>query len=267
MMQFKNVRTAAHKLSIAVSSPPLTPVMVVSHERSGTHFLMNSVARGYGYVANPWINLDLYPFAINYHHPPEIARLLMSFAELGTASIVKSHHPADFFAGVLDRIAERYVVLYIHRDPVEVMLSFFQFMHHWRWHEGPKLEDPLAFARAQPEGQMLRYQVRQQPSLLHRWQNHVEGWLAAAAAQPRIVPIRYKDLRDDYATTLQGLVAVLGSEPVDLTPPPREKDTIHVPDDVKRTALARAPETIRQLRRIAADTVGATMARAGYELA
>ena len=33
-------------------------VLVVSHERSGTHFMMNSLAANFGYVANPFMNLD-----------------------------------------------------------------------------------------------------------------------------------------------------------------------------------------------------------------
>ncbi len=32
--------------------------MVVSHERSGTHFLMNTLALNFGYIAKPWINFD-----------------------------------------------------------------------------------------------------------------------------------------------------------------------------------------------------------------
>ena len=33
-------------------------VMVVSHERSGTHFLMNTIALNFDYISAPWINLD-----------------------------------------------------------------------------------------------------------------------------------------------------------------------------------------------------------------
>jgi len=32
------------------------PVMVVSHQRSGTHFMMNTVAACFGYVSNPWLD-------------------------------------------------------------------------------------------------------------------------------------------------------------------------------------------------------------------
>jgi hypothetical protein len=266
VIQIRSITTGARQLQIAVSSPPRLPLMVVSHERSGTHFLMNSLARSYGYVSNPWVNLDLYPFAINYYLPTEIERLLVSLAKLNLASITKSHHPASFLDGVLDSVAQHYAIFYIHRDPVDVMLSFFRFMHHWKWHEGPKLDDPVAFAQAQPEGQMMRYQLKQHQSLLHRWQSHVEGWLAAAATRPRITMVRYEDLRDDYATTLQRFAGVLGTSPGDLTPPPREKDTIHVPENPAHAAITKSPSTVKQLRKLAAETVGSTMAKLGYSV-
>ena len=55
--------------------PGKRPVMVVSHERSGTHFTMNSLAACFGYASMPWIDLDHDVFNINYHDP----RILTQF--------------------------------------------------------------------------------------------------------------------------------------------------------------------------------------------
>ena len=161
-------------------------VLVVSHERSGTHFLMNSIARGYGYTARPWVDMDGDSMPINFFHPPSVAGTLASLADRRIAAIVKSHHSADFFDGILNRVLKRYVVFYIHRDPVEVMLSFWRFMHRWHWHEGPKRPDPVAFASAEPEGQLMRYQRYQCRNMLDRWAKHVEGWHRASAGRPRL---------------------------------------------------------------------------------
>jgi hypothetical protein len=68
------------------------PVMVVSHERSGTHFLMNSIARGYGYTAKPWVDMDGDSMPINFFHPPAIAGTLAALADRRIAAIIKSHH-------------------------------------------------------------------------------------------------------------------------------------------------------------------------------
>ena len=170
--------------------------MVVSHERSGTHFLMNSIARAYVYRAAPWLDMDHDAMPINFFHPPSIADVLAGLADRRIATIVKSHHSADFFDGILDRVLKRYVVFYIHRDPVDVMLSFWRFMHRWRWHEGPKRPDPVAFARAEPEGQLMRYQRYQCRSMLDRWARHVEGWHRASAGRPRLRLVSYRALPD-----------------------------------------------------------------------
>src|SRR5215469_1383683 len=56
-------------------------VMVVSHERSGTHFLMNALASCYGYVSAPWVDFDRPTFNINYFYLPEVQDLLLALAD------------------------------------------------------------------------------------------------------------------------------------------------------------------------------------------
>lgn len=140
--------------------------MVVSHERSGTHFLMNSLAACYGYVTTPWIDFDRPPFEINFYHLPEVRDLLLGAADRPMANVMKSHHAVDFFRGALQEITQRYVLFVICRHPAPVMLSFWRFMHQWAWNEGPKLADPLSFAKAEPCGRMMRYQMRQFANML-----------------------------------------------------------------------------------------------------
>ncbi len=231
------------------------PVMVISHERSGTHFLMNSLARAYGYVSAPWFDLDHNRLTINFSHPPAIAATLDRLADQRIASIVKSHHAAGFFDGVLNRVLTRYVVFYIHRDPVEVMLSFWRFMHRWQWHEGPKRDDPLAFAAAAPEGHLMRYQTHQHRTMLDRWANHVEGWHKAAEGRPRLRLVSYAALRDDYAGALAGFSGLLGAKLLDPTPPSKDENVIpggtiqHQPDvaALRALCLAEIGETMRKL--------------------
>ena len=242
-------------LPFAVFRERRPAVLVVSHERSGTHFLMNSIARGYGYTARPWVDMDYDSMPINFFHPPAIAGALAALADRRIAAIIKSHHPADFFDGILNRVLKRFVVFYIHRDPVEVMLSFWRFMHRWRWHEGPRRPDPLAFAGAEPEGQLMRYQRYQCRSMLDRWAKHVEGWYRASAGRPRLQLVSYRALRDDYRATLGSFAEVLGRKPANLTPPPRDESVIrggkvdHQPDlpALRALALTEVGETMRLL--------------------
>jgi hypothetical protein len=248
---------ARSNASFAVFRESRPPVMVVSHERSGTHFLMNSIARGYGYTAEPWIDMDYPRMPINYFHPSTLAGALESLADQRIASIVKTHHAAEFFDGVLNRILKRYIVFYIHRDPVEVMLSFWRFMHRWQWHEGPKRADPIAFATAEPEGQLMRYQTHQRRNMLDRWAKHVEGWHKASLGRPRLRLVPYASLRDDYEATLSSFADLLGRKPQDLTPPAKDENVI------PGGTVAHKPD-VAALRALAAAEVGETMRLLGY---
>lgn len=195
--------------------------IVVSHERSGTHFHMNALANCYGYVAQPWINFDLPETNINYFRPKSVSEHLLSLASRPLANVVKSHHAVDFFASELPRITERYVVLSVCRHPVSVTLSFWRFLERLPWHEGPKVPDPLSLARSEPWGAMRRYHLGQYANLMRRWAAHVEGWCAAAASQPGIAMVRYEDLDTRYEETMSGLAPILGRVPGTIVRPPR----------------------------------------------
>jgi hypothetical protein len=237
-------------------------VMVVSHERSGTHFLMNALAACYGYVSAPWVNFDLPQVNINYYYPPAVRDTLLALAARPMANVVKSHHPADFFATELPRLTERYVVFNVCRDPVATLLSFWRFLHRWPWAEGPRVADPLAFARAEPCGQMMRYQMRQYPHLMARWAAHVEGWLAAAEVVPGVVVVRYEDLDAHYDETMRGFAALLGRPPQALTRPARDVNVI--PGGPADPTGCGVPPDAEALRRLCREAVGGTMARLGY---
>lgn len=236
--------------------------MVVSHERSGTHFLMNALAACYGYVTTPWIDFDRQTFNINYSYLPEVRDLLLALADRPVANVVKSHHAVEFFAGELQRLAERYVIFVVCRHPMAVMLSFWRFIHQWPWSEGPKTVDPLSFACAEPCGQILRYQMKQRPSMLLRWAAHVEGWLDAAAKQPRVVVVRYEDLDANYEATVRGLAAHLGRSPQAVARPPRDYNVIpRGPEDP--TCSGTSPD-LMALHNLCREQVGQIMSRLGY---
>ena len=222
-------------MQFKVFDTPRPKFIVISHERSGTHFLINSLGDAFGYVADPWIDFDTGSVAINYFHPPSVTRFFAGLKEINVANIFKSHHAIEFFDESLDSMTEDFFVFYIYRDPRDVMRSFWRFLHGWEWFEGPRVETVQAFMRAQPAGQLLRYQWEQKADMLTRWRDHVRGWLHAAAGNERIVPVRYESLRDDYADTINAVGERIGMRPGQLTPPPRERSVV----------VPRLPEHIR----------------------
>lgn len=242
---------------------PRPAAMVISHERSGTHFLMNSLAACYGYVTTPWIDFDRPPFEINFYHLPEVRDLLLGAADRPMANIMKSHHAVDFFRGALEMITKRYVLFVICRHPAPVMLSFWRFMHQWQWVEGPRAADPLSFAQAEPCGRMMRYQMRQSVNLLARWAAHVDGWLDAAGEHPGVVIVRYEDLDADYEGTMLRFQGHLGRPPRQIVRPGRDRN-VTLPGHLA-PEVSDSPPDIEALHALCRHQVASTMSRLGYE--
>ncbi|MEJ0013749.1 MAG: sulfotransferase domain-containing protein [Bauldia sp.] len=243
-----------------VDAPARPSVLVVSHERSGTHFLMNAIVAAYGYPRGPFLNFDQPQLNINYFDPPAVAAVLEKVGSHATPSVIKSHHAVDFFDGVLDDVLKHVAVFYIHRDPVDVMISFWRLVAACSWHEGPRRPTALEFAAAEPEGMMMRYQQKQTRSLLHRWANHVDGWTEVAKTRGgRLKVVRYDALSSAYERTVVGFDALLGQRTGSLVPPRRE---LNVVTGVSADALP-APD-YAAIRELALAEVGDTMRRHGY---
>jgi len=232
-------------------------VMVVSHERSGTHFLMNSLGAAFGYPNANFLNFDQPDLNVNFFDPAVVANVVSRVAAQRAGAMIKSHHAVEFFQPTMASVAHHLLVFYIYRDPVDVMISFWRFMHRWSWHEGPRAPTALEFAMAEPEGNLLRYQMRQRSSMLDRWARHVEGWTQAAERNRRIVLVRYEDLRDSYPDMIARFSAIIGQSPATTTPPDPSRnvvpgadpDTLPPPDitALRELALREVGETLRLL--------------------
>jgi len=211
-------------------STPLTagrlPIMVVSHERSGTHFTMNSLAECFGYVSSPWFSFDVHHFDINYFHAPSVKGVIMNLAGLRLANLIKSHHEFEFFKQFMPATEGRLEIVYVYRNPADVMSSFWRFLHAWEWVEGPVEDTALGFATAAPMGHLMRYQFRQYPSMLERWANHVEHWVDAARRANNIHIVRYEDLADHFEDTIGRLGRRLGVQPARIAPPSRTDNVV-----------------------------------------
>jgi hypothetical protein len=142
------------------------------------------------------------------------------------------------------------------------MRSFWRLIYNLPWNEGPRTGDLMAFMDAQPEGQMMRYQMRQYASVLHRWAAHCEGWLAAAEDNPRVVTVRYEALDSNYEATMRTLEAVLGHAPQGFDRPRRDENVI--PGGPEVPASARPMPDPEALRAHIQDRLGRTLAGLGY---
>lgn len=200
-------------------------IMVVSHERSGTHFMMNALAKNGGYVANPWINLD-YQTGLNFHAPRVMAQVFAQYAAKPALNIVKSHHQAAFFEEVLDKILQDFRIVYVARHPRSLMPSLWRYLNAWSWDEGPKCATPSELIRAEPSGAMLRYQKRQVPNMVARWREHVGPWIREAGLRPGLEVVRYEDLDERFEETLATLMQKLGLHPGPLERPDARQEVV-----------------------------------------
>lgn len=232
---------------------------MVSHERSGTHFLMNSLGAAFGYPNANFINFDAPELNINFFDPSAVTYAVGRIAARRGGAIIKSHHAVEFFQPTVGSLAHQLLVFYVYRDPVDVMISFWRYMHRWPWHEGPRAPTALEFAMAEPEGNLLRYQMRQRTSMLDRWARHVEGWTGAAERHRRIVLVRYEDLRDSYPDMIARFSAVIGVSPASIEPPDPNTNVVKGADP----ATLPQPDAA-ELRELALREVGDTMRALHY---
>lgn len=194
-------------------------LMVCSHERSGTHFLMNSLGSCTKYTSNPWLNYDLMPYGgtLNFYSSSSVMNFFSEISRLdagnsnilGLASIVKSHFPVSLVQCALGTGLK---IAYIYRNPVDTLISFWKLLHGFNWFEGPKLDSPLQLAQHIPCGQSQRYQMQNCGSYFDRWAMHVTDAVQVACHSSDIILVSYESLVRNHAATTKNLVDNLGLE-------------------------------------------------------
>ena len=79
-------------------------LIVSSHERSGTHYLMNSIDFSFDhYSSKNFINLDYSPLGsiVNFHSPVSLSKFFDNLYLNKNLSIIKNHFHANFFNSYL----------------------------------------------------------------------------------------------------------------------------------------------------------------------
>jgi len=127
---------------------------------------------------SPWFERSL---AIGELRASDLERFL-------SPRIFKSHLPREWLPD-----GARYV--YVERDGLDVLLSYFHFYRAYLGFEGSLDE----FHRRFIEGR-LQY---------GSWFDHVAGW-RARASDPDVLIVRYEDLLSDRKASIEGIVEFLG---------------------------------------------------------
>lgn len=199
---------AGHEPAIATASGP---VLVASHERSGTHLFMDLLRRQFkpcrGRVArfmNPHDSLYFSIDRLNERHhrpgtPEECDRVLRAIER----PCLKTHNTpgmertaASNRAYVLELLSHS-TVCYCYRDGRSVMTSLQRFRQTF---------DPSASSTISG---FIREDHGDGRSRVRAWADHVRAWLAV----PGVVPVRFEDTVKNTPQQLEQIAAALGMTP------------------------------------------------------
>jgi hypothetical protein len=195
-------------MSSTHQAPPPMNVIVASHERSGTHFLINTLALNFGFSPK-WIDSDITSGA-DFYLASHFRAYLTCLEHTSKGRIVKEHHHPGFLEPLFDTLREKFIVFYIYRNPADVMCSHWRYVRAAERREGPVVESPAAFMRAAPSRGMLRYQMEQHATILDRWRAHVDAWTTLGVERAAAVAIGYEELNLDFDGTVARIARRLG---------------------------------------------------------
>ncbi len=212
-MQEVSLKFESYKFSI--SDDIECPLMVCSHERSGTHFLMNSIAHASGYTSNPFLDFDYHHIgaAINFFSPTHVAYFFKKINAIEHAgkphcmnSLIKSHFPAPL---IEEAMLDGLKVAYIFRDPYSVFISYWNLIHTLGWFEAPRTISPLDLATHVPAGRSQRYQIQNYSNYFERWAMHVSSAVELSKKFSNFQLVSYDDLLNNYQETIEKLFKLL----------------------------------------------------------
>lgn len=212
--------------------------LIVSHERSGTEWVIASIIKNlypdlYQATALRQASWDvdgerfcdpevMEAFLLDNTRP----RSKLIYGNAGTTMIgegnvykvpFKSHHAYNFFEPIWGRILDQFHVVYVMRDGRDVMTS----MWHHGWDDAgfmPKAFSVQQFIRLQPTPEMGRYHGDYfVENMSDRWAKHIASWCGI----PDVLYVSYEELSYRYEDTIKR-IAYYADEQIcsDIVSPP-----------------------------------------------
>ena len=163
-------------------------ILVVSHERSGTHFLIDSIAYNFGYSNNvinfPTQDSKDFSKKRTTEYRDFIQSSVRSFYSLKTDRIFKSHHDVRFFDGMLEELKDNFYIFYIKREACDVLTScyhYYNLPHLTHFPQEKNVEKFIFELKPYQYATDGAYSFVKSENQILRWKNHVEGWEKSGA--------------------------------------------------------------------------------------
>lgn len=176
------------------------PTIVITHERSGTHLLINCI----NYDKNgQFFTIGYTPNSIDFNlksYKHITYRDIASNAYLSN-SVSKSHHQVEFAEDYLDFLFSKYRVIYVKRDIKDVLNSYYKFIPKPEEKNFPSFEE-WVFSKPDDIGRQFLQPYAPDPHIIvepenyvHRWFLHTNGWLKH---KDKMLVVNYEDMLADY---------------------------------------------------------------------
>ena len=180
-------------------------ILVISHERSGTHFLMDSISLNTDYNSSPWQDVyckDSINPNDNYkqQYKQQIELFFAKHYSIETKMIYKSHHQFYYFDNIMDKILENFHVIYVYREPKDVLCSCFKYFNLVETNAFPKNDNIHEFLYCCPYnyGYDGAYSYITSSNMVERIYNHYNSYIK----RKNIYFISYHSLKTDFQQTM-----------------------------------------------------------------
>ena len=183
--------------------------LVISNERSGTHFLINTIC----------LNFNLSPQWISVPHsstPQEILDFLNS--EEPSYRVYKSHHQSYSFKLSWKRLKD-FSKFYVVRDGRDVLTSQYYHFKHYGWLRASNVSEFLRDSLDKCPERYRYFDQKTSPNMVARWVTHINSWLPLLERE-NIAIIRYEDLHQNFGEVLGTISKRLDLSPSKITVKP-----------------------------------------------
>jgi len=191
-------------------------ILVVSHERSGTHFLINTIAYNFPWYSNKVITLDSKDIinpdedTVN-SYIKEVEYRFKKYFGKRVSRIFKSHHQYYFFKDYINELLDEFIIFYLVRNVNDTLTSLY---YYFKW--GQRLAHK-PFPVENDFSKLIRLKpymyptdgvnsVKKSENFIYRWINHVESWLEA---EGNINIVKYEALKRDPGKVISQIAEVL----------------------------------------------------------
>lgn len=218
-------------------------VIVVSFQRSGTHFLINTLSTNFVGIDDGWVDIihekeNRWVKEVSPHNFKDkiYEQLLKVYYPSPFKKCLKTHYQVYFFEHYLEEIIGKYDIFYMIRDPRDVMVACYHYYNNTNFEQFIKEPDFSRFLRRElwdvrTETQPFSYSQVKPRNIVDKWNNHVLSWLPYK--DKGVTFIRFYDLKARLEQTLRYIVSRSQQRLKEIIQPITVEDKRYRPDFIK----------------------------------